>query len=179
VRLHAKTKPTGIKAGFRRIFHRTWRSYPLIVVLAFGLMYLLQFLLAPSTNLPLGSTATMALIQGPPVLVTVRSLSLGGRPQGDPAMREARFHVEMRMRNPTDLMISGDALASYCSLLGADGVTYPSDLAGSESEATQGIFTLEGSVPREGWVVAYIPRNVRPIGVTCQIGDDVDSWLVQ
>jgi hypothetical protein len=147
-------------------------------VAVIGLIYLVQYLVAPPTSIPLGSTATMSFVQGPPVLVTVESFSLT-RPSGnDHVERKARFYVEMRLRDPMTSMASEDALASYCSVLGRNGVIYPADLSSSGREAAQGNFELSGSVPHGGWVVAYIPARVRPSGVTCQLGDEVDSWLL-
>lgn len=177
LRSHAKRASAG--AHLRRVVTRTWRLYPLIVVAAFGVTYLFQFLIAPSTDIPLGSTATMTILQGPPVLVTVRSLSFKRATLDDRVEREARFYVEMRLRDPQDSMGSEDALASLCSVLGHDGVVYPSDLSRSEPEAAQGMFELGGSTPREGWVVAYIPAEVKPAGVTCQLGDEVEDWLLR
>jgi hypothetical protein len=84
----------------------------------------------------------------------------------------------MHLRDPMTSMGSGDALASYCSVLGRNGVIYPADLWSSGREAAQGNFELNGSIPYGGWVVAYIPARVRPAGVTCQLGDEVDSWLL-
>jgi len=162
-----------------RFFKGTWRWYPILAFAVLGLMYLFQFLLAPSTNIPLGSTATMTVLQGRPVLVTVRSFSLSPWSQTSGDAREARFYVEMRMRDPWDSMSSADALASYCSVLSDSGVVYPSDLSRSSPRAAQGIFELTGRVAREGWVVAYVPANVRLAGITCQLGDDVENWLLR
>lgn len=174
----ADAKPARTGAKLYGAIERSWRAYPLVVVVAFGLTYLVQYLLAPPTSIPLGSTTTMAFVQGPPVLVTVGSFSLTRPSRNDRVEREARFYVKMRLRDPLTSMGSGEALASYCAVLGRDGVVYPADLSASDREVAQGSFGLSGSVPREGWVVAYIPAKVEPAGVTCQLGDDVDDWLL-
>ncbi len=175
---HADSKPAAFEAPLRAVIARTWRAYPLVTVAVIGFIYLVQYLVAPPTSIPLGSTATMSFVQGPPVLVTVKSFSLTRPPGNDHVERKVRFYVEMRLRDPMTSMGSGEALASYCSVLSRNGVIYPADLSSSGREAAQGNFELSGPVPYEGWVVAYVQARVHPAGVTCQLGDEVDSWLL-
>lgn len=155
---------------------RTWRLLPLLVVLGFGAMYAGQWLGRSTAPLPMGTTATMSVNQGPALLVRVSNLNAGVVPPKDPAVRKVSFFVSMRLRDPSQAMYNGDGLASYCSVLGLRGTVYPSDLAASSPLARGGIFMLQGTYVRSGRVVALLPRDQQPYGVICQIGDDVVRW---
>lgn len=158
------------------LVRRGWRALPALAVVVTGAVFGGQALARPSGPLALGTTATMAFVQGPPLLVTISHLRDGPVPPHDPAVRKVYFDISMRTRNAQDSIRSGDALASYCSVVGSDGTVYPSDLAISNGWARTGIFVLANGVPRAGRVVALVPRRARITGVTCQLGIDVENW---
>jgi hypothetical protein len=158
---------------------RTWRFLPLVVVLSLAFLFIGQRLAQPSSTLSFGETATVSFVQGPRVLLMVRSLKLQGSLKSDPLERVVTFNVSMRLSNPADQMTSGDALASYCSVIDRRGIVYPSDLALSSRAAKTLNFVLQGGAIQQGRVVALIPTAVHPSGVLCQFGVDVETWRVR
>lgn len=165
--------PRGRASGLLR---RTWRAVPLLAVVVTGAVFAGQALARPSGPLRLGATATMAFVQGPPLLVRVSHLRLGPVPPQDPAVRKVYFDMSLRTRSASATQNSGDAMASYCSVVGAHGTVYPSDLAISNGWTRTGIFVLQGGAVRAGRVVALVPRRAHIVGVTCQLGLDVENW---
>jgi hypothetical protein len=164
------------RAAAARVVRRTWRLAPLLAVVITGGIFLGQELARPSGPLPMGATATMSFVQGPPLLLRVSNLRRGPIPPSDPAVRKIYFHLAMRTRNPTATQNSGDALASYCSVVSTHGTVYPSDLAISNGYTRIGIFVLQNGETRQGRVVALVPRHTRIARVTCQLGVDVANW---
>ena len=158
------------------VVRRTWRLGPLLAVAITGGVFAGQALARPDTPLALGTTATMSFVQGPPLLVTVSDLRPGPVPPLDPGVRKIYFDLSVRTRNPAATVRSGDALASYCSVVGRHGTVYPSDLAISNGWTRTGIFVLQGGVARAGRVVALVPKATRIVGVTCQFGVEVANW---
>ena len=158
------------------VVRRTWRFVPLVVVLSLAFVFVGQRLAQPSSSLTFGKTAVVSFDQGPGVLLTVRSMTVHIPPKNEPSVRIVTFKVAMKLGDPADSLTSGDALASYCSVIDRSGTVYPSDLARSSSAANTLNFKLQGAVVQEGLVVVLIPARVQPSGVLCQFGFDIDTW---
>ena len=160
----------------RTVISAIWRWSPsavaflIVVVLATG-----RFAAQP-TDLTYGGTATMTFPDGPPVLVTVGAIHVAKASRATPGELVGHFIIAMRMARPGDTEMSGDAPASYCSVVDASGAEYPADLRLSSSLARHGLFLLTATASRSGRVAALIPANAHVAGVSCQLGDTAVTW---
>jgi hypothetical protein len=153
-----------------------WRASPAVVaVLLVAVLVTIRFGGAP-TELTYGETATMSFPDGPPILVTVGALRIGRASRATPGDLVGDFTIAMRMARRGDVEMSGDAPASYCSVVDANGVEYPADLHLSSSPARHGIFSITSTATRSGRVVVLVPISAHVAGISCQLGVSVVAW---
>ena len=160
----------------RTVISAIWRWSPAVVAVVLVAALAATRFAAQPVDLAYGQTATMSFPNGPPVLVTVGALNIAKASRSAPGDLVGDFTVAMRMARRGDTEMSGDAPASYCSVVDEGGVDYPADLRLSSSPARHGLFLLTAAASRSGRVVVLVPATAHVVGVSCQLGDTVVTW---